>query len=40
MKLTLGPIAYRAQFVKIQALIAAGIDEGARLVTGGPDRPG
>lgn len=35
----LGPIAYRGQFEKIQALIAAGIDEGARLVAGGPGRP-
>jgi aldehyde dehydrogenase (NAD+) len=36
---TLGPVANRAQFLKIQRLIAAGIAEGATLVTGGPGRP-
>ena len=36
---TLGPVAHRAQFDKVQRLIAAGIAEGARLVTGGPGRP-
>lgn len=35
----LGPISHRAQFEKIQALIATGIDEGARLVAGGLGRP-
>jgi aldehyde dehydrogenase (NAD+) len=35
----LGPIANGTQFEKIQGLIQAGIDEGARLVTGGPGRP-
>lgn len=38
-KTTLGPIAYRTQFEKVQLLISAGIEEGARLVTGGPGRP-
>jgi aldehyde dehydrogenase (NAD+) len=37
---TMGPVANRAQFDKIQRLIAAGIAEGATLVTGGPGRPG
>ena len=36
---TIGPVANRAQFEKVQRLIAAGIEEGARLVTGGPGRP-
>jgi aldehyde dehydrogenase (NAD+) len=36
---TIGPIAYRTQFEKVQSLIAAGIAEGATLVTGGPGRP-
>jgi aldehyde dehydrogenase (NAD+) len=36
---TMGPVANRAQFDKIQRLIAAGIAEGATLVTGGPGRP-
>jgi len=36
---TIGPVVSRAQFDKIQRLIKAGIDEGAELVTGGPDRP-
>ena len=35
----LGPVANRAQFEKVQQLIQSGIDEGARLVTGGPGRP-
>jgi aldehyde dehydrogenase (NAD+) len=35
----LGPMVSRTQFDKVQALIQAGIDEGARLVTGGPGRP-
>jgi aldehyde dehydrogenase (NAD+) len=35
----LGPLAHRAQFEKVQRLITRGIDEGARLVTGGPGRP-
>jgi aldehyde dehydrogenase (NAD+) len=35
----LGPVVSEAQFNKIQKLIAAGIAEGAPLVTGGPGRP-
>jgi aldehyde dehydrogenase (NAD+) len=35
----IGPVASGAQFEKIQRLIRAGIDEGAKLVTGGPGRP-
>ena len=35
----IGPVASRAQFDKIQLLIQAGIDEGARVVAGGPGRP-
>lgn len=35
----LGPIANRAQFQRVQIMIAAGIDEGARLVCGGPGPP-
>jgi len=35
----IGPLVSQAQFDKVQALIGAGIDEGARLVTGGPGRP-
>ncbi len=35
----LGPVVSQAQFDKIQALIEAGIAEGATLVTGGPGRP-
>jgi aldehyde dehydrogenase (NAD+) len=38
-KSTLGPVVSKTQFDKIQKLIAAGIDEGARLVTGGLGRP-
>ncbi len=36
---TMGPVVSQAQFDKIQALIQAGIDEGATLVTGGPGKP-
>ncbi|GAB4287693.1 MAG: aldehyde dehydrogenase family protein [Roseovarius sp.] len=35
----IGPVINRAQFDKIQAMIQKGIDEGARLVAGGPGRP-
>lgn len=35
----IGPIAYEAQYQKIQGLIEQGIAEGARLMTGGPGRP-
>ena len=34
-----GPVVNETQFNKIQALIQKGIDEGARLVAGGPGRP-
>ncbi|HZD26390.1 MAG TPA: aldehyde dehydrogenase family protein [Alphaproteobacteria bacterium] len=36
---TIGPVVSEAQFNKVQGLIQKGIDEGARLVTGGPGRP-
>ena len=35
----LGPVVSEVQFNKIQRLIQSGIEEGARLVTGGPGRP-
>ena len=35
----IGPVVNAAQFGKIQDLIQTGIDEGARLVAGGPGRP-
>ncbi len=35
----IGPVVNEAQFNKIQDLIQKGIDEGARLVAGGPGRP-
>lgn len=35
----MGPLANRAQFEKVQALMQKGLDEGARLVCGGPGRP-
>jgi aldehyde dehydrogenase (NAD+) len=35
----LGPLVSQAQFDKVQSLIQAGIDEGARLVAGGLGRP-
>ena len=35
----IGPVVSAAQFDKIQGLIQAGIDEGARLVAGGPGKP-
>jgi aldehyde dehydrogenase (NAD+) len=35
----IGPLASEAQYDKVQALIRRGIDEGARLVAGGPGRP-
>ena len=35
----LGPVVNKAQFEKIQGLIRSGIEEGARLIVGGPDRP-
>ena len=36
---TMGPLANRAQFDKVQALIQKGIDEGAKLVCGGVGKP-
>jgi aldehyde dehydrogenase (NAD+) len=36
---THGPLANRAQFERVQAMIAQGLAEGARLVCGGPGRP-
>jgi aldehyde dehydrogenase (NAD+) len=36
---TVGPLASRSQFDKVQRLIKQGIEEGARLVTGGAGRP-
>ena len=36
---TMGPVASKAQYEKVQRLIAAGIEEGATLVTGGLGRP-
>ena len=35
----IGPLASQAQFDKVQRLIQAGIDEGARMVAGGTGRP-
>ncbi|MGK9418333.1 aldehyde dehydrogenase family protein [Pseudomonas cedrina] len=34
----LGPIANQAQFNRVQAMIQAGLDEGAKLLCGGPGR--
>ncbi|HEY8973872.1 MAG TPA: aldehyde dehydrogenase family protein, partial [Burkholderiaceae bacterium] len=38
-KTSMGPIANAAQYARVQAMIASGIEEGARLVCGGPGRP-
>jgi aldehyde dehydrogenase (NAD+) len=35
----LGPLASEAQFDRVQGYIQKGLDEGAKLVTGGPGRP-
>ncbi len=35
----IGPVVSAMQFDKVQRLIQSGIDEGARLVAGGPGRP-
>ena len=35
----IGPVVSKVQYDKIQNLIQSGIDEGANLVAGGPDRP-
>jgi aldehyde dehydrogenase (NAD+) len=37
--ISLGPLASRAQFDKVQSLIQRGMTEGAKLVAGGPGRP-
>jgi aldehyde dehydrogenase (NAD+) len=37
--ITLGPVVSELQFERIQRLIQTGMDEGARVVTGGPGRP-
>jgi len=36
---TMGPIANAAQFKRVQDMIAVGLDEGAKLICGGPGRP-
>ena len=36
---TMGPIANRSQFERVQKMIQAGLDEGAKLICGGPGRP-
>ena len=36
----IGPVISETQFNKIQNLIKIGIDEGAKLISGGPGRPG
>lgn len=36
---TMGPVVSEVQFNKIQALLEKGIEEGAKLVCGGPGRP-
>jgi len=36
---TMGPLASKAQFEKVQRLINRGVEEGARLIVGGPGRP-
>jgi aldehyde dehydrogenase (NAD+) len=36
---TMGPVINRSQFERIQKYIRSGIEEGARLVSGGPGRP-
>jgi len=35
----LGPISNRAQYEKVQRMIGIGIEEGARVIAGGPGRP-
>ncbi|MFJ4292210.1 aldehyde dehydrogenase family protein [Cupriavidus sp. NPDC089707] len=35
----IGPLSNRAQFDKVQQMIGLGIEEGARVVAGGPGRP-
>jgi aldehyde dehydrogenase (NAD+) len=36
---TLGPVANKLQFERVQAMLQKGIDEGAKVVTGGVGRP-
>ncbi len=36
---THGPLANRAQFERVARMIEAGLDDGAKLVAGGPGRP-
>jgi aldehyde dehydrogenase (NAD+) len=36
---SIGPLSSKAQFDKVQRLIKKGIEEGAKLVAGGPGRP-
>jgi aldehyde dehydrogenase (NAD+) len=36
---TMGPVVNKAQFERVQRYIRIGLDEGARLVCGGPGRP-
>jgi len=38
-KTTMGPIANAAQFARVQMMIAAGLEEGAKLICGGLGRP-
>jgi len=38
-KATIGPVASQMHFDAIQAFLQKGVDEGARLVSGGPGRP-
>ena len=38
-KTAIGPVASKAQFDKVQGLIEKGIEEGAKVVAGGPGRP-
>jgi acyl-CoA reductase-like NAD-dependent aldehyde dehydrogenase len=38
-KTTIGPIAHRRQYQRVQQLIQAGIDEGAKVLCGGVGRP-
>ena len=35
----IGPLANKAQFEKVQRMIMTGIEEGAKLIAGGPGRP-
>src|SRR5712664_1665074 len=36
---SIGPLASKAQFEKVQRMIRKGIEEGAKLIAGGPGRP-